>query len=432
MTAPSNTAVAGEDVDGRDRPGHDEYQLKHLILDGPNAPEAREMNHPVDEREQEPNPDLGFRIARVFCYVFRVPIETPVVTSFGVMKDRPALFLRVVASDSSEGWGEVWCNFPAVGAEHRARLVETVLAPVVTGQDFENPAAASSRMSAATEILAIQSGEPGPLSQAIAGLDIAIWDMLARRAGQPLFRFLGAAERQRVAVYASGLNADRPEILARQKFAEGYRRFKVKVGFGRDIDLRNLREMRELFGPRTEIMVDANQAWSFDVACEMSHAFASHAPSWLEEPMRADVPVSVWAAFAKATSVSVANGENLRGISAFRQMVEHGGIRFVQPDIGKWGGFSGCLEVGRHALEHDVTVCPHWLGGGIGLVASLHFLAAVGGPGLLEVDANPNPLRDRFIRDFPEVAEGDMLIPQGIGLGVAPDLQALERYRIDV
>ncbi|ORE97832.1 mandelate racemase/muconate lactonizing enzyme family protein [Aurantimonas sp. 22II-16-19i] len=372
----------------------------------------------------------AFSITHVEPLVFRVPIETPVVTSFGVMRDRPALFVRVVGTDGAEGWGEVWCNFPAVGAEHRARLITSVLAPLVTGRAFDEPAAAFAQLSEATAVLAIQSGEPGPLAQAIAGIDIALWDMLARRADEPLHRFLGGPDVNRVKAYASGLNADAPETLASQKAAAGYRRFKIKVGFGEEQDRRNLDAMRETFGDDTDLMVDANQAWDAETAIRMGRLFEPLRPRWLEEPVRADTPIDTWRSVAAGCGVPLANGENLRGAASFAAMAASGAVRYLQPDIGKWGGISGCLPVARNALANDVVYCPHWLGGGVGLIGSLHLLAAVGGEGLLEVDANPNPLREELMTGFPPVIDGDMLVPQGAGLGVAPDLAALKRYAV--
>lgn len=372
----------------------------------------------------------AFSIAHVVPLVFRVPIETPVVTSFGVMRDRPAVFVRVIGTDGAEGWGEVWCNFPAVGAEHRARLITSVLAPLVTRRPFDDPNAAFAFLSDATAVLAIQSGEPGPLAQAIAGIDIAIWDMLARRDDKPLHRFLAGPDVTQVKAYASGLNADAPERLAAEKAEAGYRRFKIKVGFGEERDCRNLEAMRETFGGDTDLMVDANQAWDAETAIHMAQLFEPLQPRWLEEPVRADTPINVWRSIAADCGVPLANGENLRGATSFAAMTQSGAVRYLQPDIGKWGGISGCLPIARNALDHAVVYCPHWLGGGIGLIGSLHLLAAVGGGGLLEVDANPNPLREELILGFPPVIEGDMLVPQGVGLGVSPDLAALKRYAV--
>lgn len=376
--------------------------------------------------------ELSFTLKQLEAYLFRVPIEEPVVTSFGVMRDRPALFVRAVSSEGEVGWGEVWCNFPSVGAEHRARLVNHVLAPSCTGREFADPAETWRHLSRATEVLAIQSGEPGPLAQSIAGIDIALWDMVARRSGVPAYRMFRDEAVDSVPVYASGINASAPEVLAAAKRQEGYRRFKLKVGFGRERDVANLRAMRETLGPDAMIMVDANQAWSLEEALEMALALAPYSPLWLEEPMRADQPLDAWRAMAKGSPIPIALGENLRGADEFSEMTAKSGAAFLQPDIGKWGGFSGCVEVGRKALEQGLVLCPHWLGGGVGLVASLHLLAAVGGPGVLEVDANPNSLRDVFVHNFPAVtASGEMNVPSGAGLGVEPDLEAMAEYRIE-
>src|SRR3546814_14784032 len=104
------------------------------------------------------------------------------------MGDRPAVVLRLRDADGAEGWGEVWCNFPGCGAEHRGRLVATVLAPLLIGRKVEDPALEWRRLTDATRLLALQSGEAGPFAQAIAGIDIALWELAAPRAGLPLSR----------------------------------------------------------------------------------------------------------------------------------------------------------------------------------------------------------------------------------------------------
>src|ERR1051325_10553769 len=108
-------------------------------------------------------------IRSVRAFVLRAPIETPVVTSFGVMRDRPMVLVRAEDDEGAIGWGESWCSFPAAGAEHRARLIESVIAPLVEGRRFERPEEAFRLLTSTTAVLAIQSGEPGPIAQAIAG-----------------------------------------------------------------------------------------------------------------------------------------------------------------------------------------------------------------------------------------------------------------------
>jgi len=369
----------------------------------------------VNARTPEPGV-AAVRVASIEAFVFRYPVETPVRTSFGVMHDRPAVFVRATDADGTVGWGEIWCNFPAVGAEHRARLVASVLAPLLEGRTHERPEAAFQELSSATAVLAIQSGEPGPLAQAIAGVDIALWDLSARKIGAPLWRLLGG-ESASIDVYASGLNPDAPERLAARRREQGYRAFKLKVGFGARRDLANLRALRAALGADAELMADANQAWTLDEALDMAPRLKPFALRWLEEPLRADRAWDEWRALARGTRTPLAAGENLAGTDAFDAALASGALGVVQPDIAKWGGFSGCLPVARKIRAAGLRFCPHWLGGGIGLLASAHLLAAAGGDGRLEVDANPNPLRDELCGPLAAPADGICTLTGQPGLG---------------
>ena len=365
-------------------------------------------------------------IRRVAAHVFRWPVETPVRTSFGVMHDRPMVLVEVEAADGLVGWGEVWCNFPAVGAEHRARLLESVFAPLLAGRDGAEPAALFAELSAKTAVLAIQAGEPGPVAQCIAGIDIALWDLAARRAGKPLWRLLGGREAT-IGVYASGLNPDAPEELAAAKRAEGFTAFKLKVGFGAERDVANLRALRETLGGAARLMVDANQGWSYEEAAAMLPRLEPFALDWLEEPMRADIALDAWRSLASHSTVKLAGGENLAGDAGFDAAIESRAFGVMQPDIAKWGGFSGCLGVARRIRAAGLRFCPHYLGGGVGLLASAHLLAAAGGDGILEIDANPNPLRTATCGPVACVREGRVTLSEDPGLGFVPDLGALAK-----
>lgn len=367
-------------------------------------------------------------IAALEVAVYRAPIETPVRAAMGTMTDRPAVVVRALDGSGAVGFGEVWCNFPTCGAEHRARLVDTVLAPLVVGRTWRSPAEAVAHMTAQSRRLVLQTGEPGPFAQAIAGIDTALWDLAARKVGAPLWRLLGGSGDGRVPAYASGIN---PEAAASQALGaqeHGFRAFKLKIGFGRARDLENLRALRDALGDEVEIAVDANQAWDLDEATLMSRALAPFAPLWLEEPLAADRPLDEWRRLADVSAIPLAAGENVRGDAAFDALIASGAVAVIQPDVGKWGGISACLPLARRILGAGRRYCPHWLGGGIGLVASAHLLAAAGGDGLLEVDSNPNPLRQGLARPFPELVAGRFVLGDGPGLGVQPEPD-VERYR---
>jgi len=365
-------------------------------------------------------------IDRLECWVLRAPIAEPVANAFGAMTNRPAVFLRLKASDGAFGWGEVFSNFPQVGAEHRGRLAASIFAPLLKGFAADEPQAVRDMLEQRTRPMAIQCGEPGPFAQITGAVDQAMWDMAARRAAVPLWKHRGGRP-GRVRVYASGIGPDKVAEVMLARRDEGYCAFKLKVGFSPERDLANLKAAREALGNEAVIMCDANQAWQPSNAAERIAALAPYRPYWIEEPIGADQPHAAWSALARASAVPLAAGENLRGEAAFSEAVEAGYLRFVQPDVGKWGGIGGGLSVARQARARGVTYCPHWLAGGVGLAASMHALAGAGfDDGWAEVDANPNPLRQRV---FPFVIEdGHAVLPERPGLGVEPDLQQLAEF----
>ena len=357
-------------------------------------------------------------VAKLDVSAYRVPVKTPVMTSFGVMQNRPAVFVRMESTDGAFGWGEIFANWPAAGAEHRARLLMEDIADLFLGKPFESPAALFSHLESGVHVRALQSGEWGPFRQVIAGLDTAANDLVARRAGLPLRKFLNPDAVDRINAYASGINPTAAIASIQHARERGFRAFKVKIGFDFEQDIQVLQQCAESLSNGESLFTDANQAWDLDTACRFADAVGHLGIGWLEEPIGADAPASDWLQLARMSPVPLAGGENIVGESDFADAIAGGALRFIQPDVAKWGGVTRCYEIGRAALDAGRTYCPHFLGGGIGLLASAHLLAATGGPGLLEVDVNPNPLRDAFapIEDY--VADGDWLLDDAPGLGI--------------
>jgi D-galactarolactone cycloisomerase len=365
------------------------------------------------------------RSVQAFCY--RYPLSTPVVTSFGKMLNRPAVFVRVEDNDGQAGWGEVWSNFPSTGAEHRARLVNELLAPAVTGFSAREPAEIFDKLTQGTSVLALQSGEPGPFAQAIAGIDLAVWDLFARRRKLALWKLLGGAV-SKIRVYASGINPTGSRQMAEAAVKRGHRALKLKIGFEPAADRANLAALRAVVG-NGMLAADVNQGWSVEQALETAPRLAEFNLAWLEEPIRADRPWREWQSLRKSAGVPLAAGENIAGHAGFAHALGNDVLRVVQPDIAKWGGLTACSGIARDIMNSGKIFCPHYLGGGIGLLASAHLLAGVGGEGLLEVDSNDNPLRDRFCGPVAEVRDGAITLTNEPGLGIEPDLASIEQYR---
>jgi L-alanine-DL-glutamate epimerase-like enolase superfamily enzyme len=368
-------------------------------------------------------------IVRSECFVCRASIEKPVVNAFGSMAERVAVFVRLTDADGVSGWGEIWSNFPTIGAEHRARLFHSFIAPRLIGRSINDPASFWAETDRALHLWGLQAGEPGAFAAALSGADLALHDLAARRAGVPLWRWLGGEDGGPVPVYASGLNPD-AQALAQVKTARdaSHRSFKIKIGFGEARDLATLRPVFAGLKTGERIMVDINQGWDLRTATRMVQVLGEFPLTWIEEPLAADRPAWEWSQVAGASSAPLAAGENLRGALEFHTALREHHLGFVQPDCCKWGGLSATLPVARAIVASGRAYCPHFLAGGIGQLASLHLLAAARGNGLLEIDANPNPLRSELIDSVLRIKDGTVTPPATPGLGIEPDIEALSRF----
>ena len=368
----------------------------------------------------------AFEIARLDVYALEAKIETPVTTSFGSIPARVSALLRIEDTDGHAGWGEIWGNFPSITCAYRAALACKVLPERLLGAAVETPGAFCIQLANKLRVLAVQAAEPGPISAVLAATNQALWDLAARRQALPLRRALNEDAGETVPVYASGLNpTDSVEVAVRAREA-GYRAFKLKIGFGDDVDRRNLHGLRLTMKEGEQLFVDANQRWSLGEALGQITMLEAMDVDWWEEPMLAEAPASDWRVLRDSTLLPLAGGENLRDMDAFRTAFSY--LAFVQPDLGKWGGIDGCLAIARSALKHNCTYCPHWLSGGVGLMHSAHLLAAAGGDGLLEVDANPNPLRSRIVDPATGIFEGRLHMVDAPGIGIESPIDDLSEF----
>jgi D-galactarolactone cycloisomerase len=368
--------------------------------------------------------DLAVSVSGLTVRLFRAEVGQAMVTSFGELRDRPSLIIEIEDRDGTRGWGEAWCNFPAFAAERRAHFIREVVAPLLVGEQLEEPDEAARIIDRALGIQAIQSGEQGLLASVIAAIDQALWDLVARRKELPLWQLLGG--RPQVPVYASGLVPDGIEQRVSILDSAGHRAVKIRVGFGDEVDLAAVATVRDLLGDEALLLVDANQAWSARHAVDMAERLAASKVAWLEEPIRADEPARVWREVADRSPIPLAAGENIRDNNGFSELIDARVVHNIQPDIGKWGGITGGLAVGRRAVSSGLACSPHWQAGAIGLALSLNLLAALGGTGLGEIDVNANPLRDTF--PLPPVREGVIELVEEPGFGFEPDFAEVAKY----
>ena len=292
-------------------------------------------------------------IRSITPYLYRIPLETPVVTSFGTMRARSALFIAIDDTEGHRGWGEVWCNFPDSGALHRYRLLHEVFVPLMVNQPTAHPVRLMADVKMKTRILRLQTAEYGPLDQCAAGLDCALWDLYARQHGQPLYQVLGGTG-SRMPVYASGINPSGVQETIALAQQAGHTAFKVKVGFGEDVDRHTLQVAREVVGDHF-LAADANQAWSIDTALHMGDMLDAFELQWLEEPIAADSADSDWQRLCQALRTPLAAGENMNRLSDFERATRTWGLQYATRSRQMGGYFR------VHAGGGDVQKTGHHL-----------------------------------------------------------------------
>jgi len=357
-------------------------------------------------------------VAAVEIGHYRIPL--PVVLSDSTHGDIAHFDLvtaRVRGADGAEGVGYTY----TVGAGASAiRALLGDLAPLLLGQDAERIEALWQRMWWGCHYV----GRGGLAAFAISAVDIALWDLRARRRGLPLWTLLGG-HHPRVKAYAGGIDLQFPlDKLLRQtdeSLGRGFRAIKMKVGRPRlRDDVERVGAMRAHLGPDIPLMVDANMRWSADEAIRAARALAGHEVFWLEEPTIPD-DVPGHARIVREGGLPVAAGENLRTVHEFEWLIGAGGVTFPEPDVSNIGGVTAWLKVAHLAEAHNLPVTSHGVHD-----LHVHLLAAVPNASYLEVHGFG---LERFIAHPLEIKDGAAIAPDRPGHGVEFDWAALARLQ---
>jgi L-alanine-DL-glutamate epimerase-like enolase superfamily enzyme len=356
-------------------------------------------------------------IERVEAIALRIPYDhwaPPPLFGGRPRTTLDCLLVRVTASNGLIGWGEAFWG----GWEAAKAALEHWVAPLSIGQDI-----ADTQMTARFERALHNFGRAGPVIYALAGLDIALWDLRGKLAGVPVHALLGGKKRARVEVYASllayGGDLEHVQRNVARALERGYRHIKLH-----EKTTEAVAATRATTGPGIPIMVDTNCAWLPDAAAEAVLAMKPYDPLWVEEPIWPPEDIEALGKLRQATGVPLAAGENATGKLEFVRMAA-AGIDYLQPSAVKHG-LTAQWEICQRAERSGVTCVPHSPYFGPGYLATLHILAAKQKPVALErffCDLGHTP----YGASVP-IENGAVHIPDMPGLGPDPD-EELTRYR---
>ncbi|WP_206447893.1 mandelate racemase/muconate lactonizing enzyme family protein [Agrococcus sp. KRD186] len=359
-------------------------------------------------------------IASVETDFYRVDLPITLTDStHGLIPHFELVIVRVTDSDGAVGTGYTYTVNSGAGAI--AVLIDEYLVPAVIGLDVDLTELSWTRMWWATHY----AGRGGHATSAISAIDIALWDLRARRDRSPLWRYFGGYD-PKVPVYAGGvdLQFSLPELLEQaDRFqAEGFRAIKMKVGRARlREDIERVAAMREHLGDDFPLMVDANMQWSADESVRAARSFAEFGLVWLEEPtIPDDIPGHL--RVLRDGGLPLATGENLHTLHEFRAFITAGAVTFPEPDVCNVGGMTVFRKVAALAEAHNLPVTSH---GAHDL--TVHLLAAA--PNRSYMEAHGFGL-ERFLRDPLVIEDGFAIAPERDGHGLEFDYEALRPSRI--
>ena len=277
-------------------------------------------------------------------------------------------------------------------------------------------------------------GRRGLLMHAMSGVDLALWDILGKASGLPVYRLLGGARKREHLAYASDLS--QPTIegtidLALQHNASGYRAMRFgwgALGKDRKSDIATAAKLRLELGPDFAIMLDMGFSVPLDHAIQLGRAYAEQDLFFLEEPLSPD-DIGGFAKLVAASPTPIATGEKASHEFDYLDLMDRGGLRIIQPDIARMGGISAMLRVIAHAEARNVRVIPHCWSTDILVAATLHCMATMRDCPYLEYNATANPLRTDLLSTPIRPKNGSISVPDKPGLGIELREDTLKRFR---
>ena len=336
------------------------------------------------------------------------------------------MVVRITTSEGIVGYGE---GQSPVSPRTSKTIVEDLCRPILTGQDPFDVEYLWQRMFTA---MRERGHYTGFFIDALAGCDIALWDIIGQATGKPVHKVLGGRYRDSIPLYA-GVGGSTPESAAAQAseyVSQGYGGLKIHATSSRPEILEIVAAVREQVGPKIKLMVDVHTQYSIPDAILLGRGLEKLDVMWLESPtVPEDIPGQ--AALAQALDMSVAIGEWTRTRFELREVFERRACDITMPDIARTGLTEG-KRIASLADTYNIPVTPHIGGGGIlSIAATIQFSATI--PNFLIMEHSPGAyeMKGQITTRKPIVKDGTFVLDDTPGIGVTIDTEALEAYAID-
>jgi L-alanine-DL-glutamate epimerase-like enolase superfamily enzyme len=380
-----------------------------------------------EERVPTEESDAGIRITDVIAHPLKQTLPRPTVTSWGSYSEVSIVLVEVRTDAGITGVGEALARF---SPKAYAELIETSLKPRLLGGD---PTAIQAHWRTMRRSLSGRGG--GMLFEAIAGVDIALWDILGKLAGLPVYRLLGGMGRTQVPVYAASVNWGSEEFMDSEldRYIEkGFPRIKIKIANPVKDACQRIAHLRKRAGDGIELCVDANWAYTLEEAVEVGRALTDNGYFWFEEPLRPEDEAG-YEELHRRCATPLAAGESNYTLDQAMRLVGNRTLSYLQPDVARSGGISETRRMAEFAAAHDVQYAPHvGMSGIVCETASVHLAAAMPNIRAMECETDSSPFKTAITGVAPGAdrqKNGMLPVPSGPGLGIEIDWDAVARLR---
>ncbi|MBL6455391.1 mandelate racemase/muconate lactonizing enzyme family protein [Belnapia sp. T6] len=381
------------------------------------------------------------RVQATWCHV-PIPPERQHVSDFGRVGSFDSVIIRVETDTGLTGWGEAKAGVGSAAAcAGLAAIVNLDYAPLLVGQDPRDISRLWDVMyNTPREGYAVslghalpQLGRRGLSISAIAGVDVALWDILGKSLGVPVWRLLGGRRAERMPAYASGGWADEAGIGAQLKGycdRAGFRAVKMRVGVMDGSPARSaarVRAARRALGPEIGLAADAHGTWTVAEAKAFCRMVEDCDLMWFEEPVTADDKAGQ-AEVRRSSAVPISSGESEFTRHDFRELAELRAADVLQPDLAIAGGITEGMRIGAIASAFNLRLAPHLWSGAPAFAAGLHLAASQSAGFILEYSLGHNPMLHELVEEEFPVADGMVEVPDRPGLGITVREEFLQRY----
>ena len=388
------------------------------------------------------------KITSIKSHVLRYELEDELGYSQQYYKHRTAHLVEIETDENITGWGE--CFGPGNIALANKFIVEKVIQPLIKGENPTNKEYIWHKVYNSLR----DSGQKGMPIQALSGIDIALWDILSKKANLPLYQLLGGKCNNQIPVYGYGMMLQEKPVEqlielfqkeAKEIKEKNFKAMKMKIGIGPKNDLKLVKAVREAIGDDYKLMVDANHAYNLSDALKVGKGLDEMNIYWFEEPV-APEDYEGYKELKKKLNTNIAGGEAEFTKYGWNQLIKNRCVDIAQPEVCGLGGITEYLKISALAQSNFIPIINHVWGTALSIAVNLHLLTAMPDmPGglfpskpMLEFDTTS---KNKFITELTEEKfsildqvknnNGFAKPLEGIGIGINPSKDFIKKYEVN-